>query len=54
MLDWGIWADSSPFYITDKIYEDRRSDKTSSIFCGHANFSEMNGGTKSNNYKEGG
>ena len=35
------------------------SDETSRIFCGHVNFSEMNGGisvfggTKSNNCKEG-
>ena len=36
------------------------SDETSRIFCSHANFPEMNGGTsvyggtKSNNHKEGG
>ena len=37
-----------------------RSDETSRIFCGHVNFPAMNvglvymGGTKLNNYKEGG
>ena len=30
------------------------SNETSRIFCGHVNFPEMNGGTKSNNHKEGG